>query len=817
MKSNRLLMFPALLASVMAMCAMQHASAKTQWTINQKAYDVDTLVYPHQVGPGVVFSKYDLPGMPLKVSVMEMDLKNKYIDFETCLGGDKGVSQENPLSMATRNDRPGHEVVGATNGDFYFYQNTLENGIPRSGQFRRDECVTNPVGRACFVLSDDRRPFIDRVDFAGTITYAGATVRLHTVNMQRLEWEDTGGNQINLYTNSYGSATEKCSGGSKVIIAPKSTPFKWYANSPETCVVEQIIADGEGVTAIPEGKAVLWAQGSCMSTLTSMKVGDELTINLGVDLRNQPGLLKNFKEVMGGSDNIIMQNGQLVDEWDERHPRTCIGFSADSSKVYFVVIDGRSTSSTGVTLSEAAGVFLGLGAVNAVNLDGGGSSCMVVNGEVVNTPSDGSLRAVGNGCLLISNAPVDDAIGQLAFSPRSYNVSISAKIKPTVWGYNKYGVLKNKDVQGVTFSCDEHLGHFTADGYFVASPTATAGNLYADYNGIKCSQRVVVYNAEKVLRDDSVTVDRNHKYEIKVLGKSGESSDLVDPSIINWTSADPAVCTISAEGVIVPVANGRTMVTGVADGFNDSLVVRVENPATHVAGIESPVVVENWTVAQSGGKNRTVEALDNGLRIKFTGASSRVPYVKLTNKALLWGLPDTVRIRFVQTEQIVKNVTLAVSTTEGKNVVRLSPMTDFVTGENVIDFPVDTFCDVTDCSQFPLKLAYVNFNMQSIKAGTEYTFDIPGLELVYGSGQSGVTTIKADAKPSSLAIYPNPAEAGSTVKLNCADCTANVYDTAGRLVRSVAVTGGAMSTAGLAKGIYVVRLSDGASARLVVK
>ena len=130
-------MIPALLASVMAMCAMQHASAKTQWTINQKAYDVDTLVYPHQVGPGVVFSKYDLPGMPLKVSVMEMDLKNKYIDFETCLGGDKGVSQENPLSMATRNVRPGHEVVGATNGDFYFYQNTLENGIPRSGQFRR--------------------------------------------------------------------------------------------------------------------------------------------------------------------------------------------------------------------------------------------------------------------------------------------------------------------------------------------------------------------------------------------------------------------------------------------------------------------------------------------------------------------------------------------------------------------------------------------------------------------------------------------------------------------------------------------------------
>ena len=495
-KPSKMLMIPALLASAVALSVMQPAFAKTQWTIKEKAYDVDTLVYPHQVGPGVTFAKYNLPDMPLLVSVMEMDLTNKYIDFETCLGGDKGVAQENPLSMATRNDRPGHEVVGATNGDFYFYQNTLENGIPRSGQFRRDECVTNPVGRACFVLSDDRKPYIDRVDFAGTINLGDTTVRLHTVNMQRLEWEDTEGNQINLYTNSYGSATENCSGGAKVVIAPKSTPFKWYANSPETCVVEQIIADGSGVTAIPDGKAVLWAQGSCMSTLTSMKVGDEITINLGVNLQSQPGLLKNFRELMGGSDNIIMQNGNLVDEWDERHPRTCIGVNADSTKVYLVVIDGRSTSSTGVTLGEAVGVFRGLGAAHAINLDGGGSSCMVVNGEVVNTPSDGSLRAVGNGCLLISNAPADDAIGQIAFEPRCYNISISAKMKPVVWGYNQYGVLKTKDLQNVTYSCDPQLGSINADGYFVASPTATAGNIYADYNGVKCTQRIVVYNAQ---------------------------------------------------------------------------------------------------------------------------------------------------------------------------------------------------------------------------------------------------------------------------------------------------------------------------------
>lgn len=64
-------MIAALLLTALAMPLS--SAAKTQWTINRKVYDVDTLIYPHPVGPGVIFAKYDVPGMPLKVSVMEMD------------------------------------------------------------------------------------------------------------------------------------------------------------------------------------------------------------------------------------------------------------------------------------------------------------------------------------------------------------------------------------------------------------------------------------------------------------------------------------------------------------------------------------------------------------------------------------------------------------------------------------------------------------------------------------------------------------------------------------------------------------------------
>ncbi len=790
-------------------------NARTQWTVGGKVFDVDTLVFPHPVGPGVIFAKYDLPAMPLKVSVMEMDLTNKYVDFETCKGGDKGVCEENPLSMATRNDRPGHEVIGATNGDFYFYQNTLENGIPRSGQFKLDECVTNPVGRACFVLDDNRHPYIDRVDFYGSITHKGESYRLHTVNMQRLEWEDTQGNQINLYTNAYGPKTENCSGGVKALIHPKEGKFAWHANAVENCVVDSVF-DGNGVTDIPAGSAILWARGTCIDRLKAMAKGDELAINLKVDLRSQPGLLKNFKELMGGSDNIIMRNGQVVDEWAERHPRTCIGFNADSTKVYFVVIDGRSPKSSGVSLGEAAGVFLGLGAVNAVNLDGGGSSCMVVNGDVVNTPSDGSLRSVGNGCLLVSNAPVDDEIGMLNFEPRCWNISISAKIAPKVWGYNKYGVLKVRDMEGVTLSCDPQVGSFR-DGHFIASATPADGNIYAEYHGVKCTQPVRIVNAEKMLRDESVVVDKSHDYEIKVLGVSGASSDIVDPSVMTWTSSNPDVAQVNEAGVVKAVADGDAEISGTGENFQGTVKVSVQNPKAHTTTVEQVSIdPSTWTVTQSGGKNRKVTALENGMKIEFDGASSRNPYIKLTKKMALWGIPDTLRVRFRSGNLAVKRVTISSNVKNGSQVVTDFDIPENVEGEYVCNLPTDKWCDASDLANYPLQLVYVYFNTAAPKTGEHYALEVPGIELIYGSKEaSGIGTVVAEPAHQ-LTVAPNPAYAGEMVTVNGAEGDVNIYNIEGRLVKTVTAVDGKVSTSGLASGVYLLQ-SGRQSSRLIIK
>ena len=113
MKTNRFLTLALALAASFSLCA------KDTWTLHGKTYEVDTLIYEYQIGPGATFAKYQLPDFPMKVSMMILDLQNPYLQYETCLGNETTIGGERPTSMYARNDAPGHDMFAATNGDFY--------------------------------------------------------------------------------------------------------------------------------------------------------------------------------------------------------------------------------------------------------------------------------------------------------------------------------------------------------------------------------------------------------------------------------------------------------------------------------------------------------------------------------------------------------------------------------------------------------------------------------------------------------------------------------------------------------------------------
>jgi MYXO-CTERM domain-containing protein len=132
-----------------------------------------------------------------------------------------------------------------------------------------------------------------------------------------------------------------------------------------------------------------------------------------------------------------------------RNPRTAVGLSKDGKTFYMVVVDGRSSVSAGMTCAELGTLLKGLGAWNALNLDGGGSSAMYVSGVgVVNTPSDGSERVTANHLALF--APKSGTIGSISGVVRDAStkmpidaakVSIASVGSDTTDATGKYSIL----------------------------------------------------------------------------------------------------------------------------------------------------------------------------------------------------------------------------------------------------------------------------------------------------------------------------------------------------------------------------------------
>ncbi|WP_121253851.1 phosphodiester glycosidase family protein [Nocardioides ferulae] len=103
---------------------------------------------------------------------------------------------------------------------------------------------------------------------------------------------------------------------------------------------------------------------------------------------------------IGGNLYLIREGVQLPIDDREMHPRTAVGIDRDTGEVLLLTVDGRQSFSRGMTMVELARTMMDLGADEALNLDGGGSTTMAVRRagglRVVNSPSDGSQRSVPN-------------------------------------------------------------------------------------------------------------------------------------------------------------------------------------------------------------------------------------------------------------------------------------------------------------------------------------------------------------------------------------------------------------------------------------
>lgn len=146
---------------------------------------------------------------------------------------------------------------------------------------------------------------------------------------------------------------------------------------------------------------VLIGRGTAAQRLAKLRVGSN------VGLRWQLGGGK-VRVAISGNRRLLHQGKLLVRDDIALHPRTAVGINRDNGHVLLVAVDGRSESSSGTTMRGLGELMRQIGADDALNLDGGGSTTMVglnVAGQalrVFNDPSDGQLRRVPNGLTVLS-------------------------------------------------------------------------------------------------------------------------------------------------------------------------------------------------------------------------------------------------------------------------------------------------------------------------------------------------------------------------------------------------------------------------------
>ena len=231
--------------------------------------------------------------------------------------------------------------------------------------------------RTALVIGDSNEvSIIPDIAYTGTVQGAGRQAAIAGINRMRLT------NDLIYFNDGYYSETGTNEFGTEVRV--------------QNGRVTEISRKGR--MPLYSGSVVLSGNGTGADFLNRLRKGDRVAITQGLG----NSVADRAKSVASAGPLLVMNGRASVQSSKEeiasdisygRAPRTAVGMKADGT-VLIVVADGRSATSVGMTLGELANYFVRLKADRAMNFDGGGSSEMVVNGSIMNEPSDGSERPV---------------------------------------------------------------------------------------------------------------------------------------------------------------------------------------------------------------------------------------------------------------------------------------------------------------------------------------------------------------------------------------------------------------------------------------
>jgi hypothetical protein len=285
-------------------------------------------------------------------------------------------------------------VAGGVNADFFLFD---PPGVPTGAHVSNGSVVTGPGARPVFAVDQSGRPWIGTLSISGAAISGGDSLPIDS-------WNRMASNGLAWFDSRYGPAVDTLWRSIRVVLSDRTGTV-------------QAIDSNRVTTPIPPSGGVLVIGPRASDALREQLVGAAiLRKQFAVSIRLLP---IQPREAVGGFP-ILVRDSLEVPGLDSagaanfapvRHPRTIVGVAARGRRLLLITVDGRQAGySAGTTNRESAAIALALGATEAINLDGGGSTTMAVaryrgdsvTVDVVNRPSDPQgERAVGNALVVV--------------------------------------------------------------------------------------------------------------------------------------------------------------------------------------------------------------------------------------------------------------------------------------------------------------------------------------------------------------------------------------------------------------------------------
>ena len=316
----------------------------------------NALIY--DVAPGIKHIKLTrtYQGRPVRINVVEVNKRlNSNIDITPQLSSSRLATKSTITTIARKN----HSIV-AINGTYFKPQ----TGVPLGTLMINKKLYTGPIyNRVAMGIFDDGFDMA-RVELNATLKTSKGDVKIDNVNQPRM---------LSTYVIAYSPEW-----GHFAPPSPKYGIQMAVENGKITSISREALP-------IPEnGYVIVGPKDRLEKTFKSR--------HANVDIKTIPDW-KNVNHIISGGPYLVKNGEVFIDMTEQklgaiggRNPRTAIGYTQDGNLI-MVAVDGREGSSVGMTLRELAGFLKSVGCVNAMNLDGGGSTVMYVNGKVVNMPT----------------------------------------------------------------------------------------------------------------------------------------------------------------------------------------------------------------------------------------------------------------------------------------------------------------------------------------------------------------------------------------------------------------------------------------------